>query len=74
MTGKSNFDISEAIILHFVNLLKGRCRFTQFALLTKFSVLKNLLRFLAPYSFIGDFEFIKLIRRDTSMRQLMLDC
>lgn len=57
MTGKSNFDISEAIILHFVELLKGRCRFAQFALLTKFSVLRNLFRFLAPHSYIGDFEF-----------------
>lgn len=57
MTGKSNFDISEAIILRFVNLLMGHCRFAQFALLTKFSVLKNLIRFLASHPCIGDFEF-----------------
>ncbi|MCA1635296.1 MAG: hypothetical protein LC802_16795 [Acidobacteria bacterium] len=60
MTGKSNFDISEAIILHFVDLLKEHCRIAQFALLTKFSVLRNLLQFLSPYSYIGDFEFHRI--------------
>ncbi len=60
MTGKSNFDISEAIILHFVSLLKDRCRSVQFALLTKFSVVRNLVQFLAPHASIGDYEFHKI--------------
>ncbi len=60
MTGKSNFDISEAIILRFVGLLKDRCRSAQFALLTKFSVVRNLVQFLAPHDFIGDYEFHRI--------------
>lgn len=60
MTGKANFDISEAIILHFVQLLRGRCKSVQFALLTKFSVVKNLLAFLTPDAQVGDFEFYKI--------------
>jgi hypothetical protein len=60
MTGKSNFDISEAIILHFVGLLKDRCCSVQFALLTKFSVVRNLIQFLASHTFIGDYEFHRI--------------
>lgn len=60
MTGKANFDISEAIILRFVNLLKERCELVQFALLTKFSVLKNLMKYLSRHSCIGDFEFHRI--------------
>lgn len=60
MTGKSNFDISEAIILHVVSLLKERCRSAQFALLAKFSVIRNLMQFLAPHAFIGDYEYHRI--------------
>ena len=60
MTGKANFDISEAIIIHFVCLLRGRCRKARFALLTKFSVARNLLEFLSTDSQTGDFEFHKI--------------
>lgn len=57
MTGKSNFDISEAIILHLIALLRGRCRSAQFALLTKFSVVRSLMSFLTPCRSVGDYEF-----------------
>jgi hypothetical protein len=58
LTGKSNFDISEAIILRFVRILKD-CRFVQFAILSKFSVLRNLILFLSD-SRIGNFEYHKI--------------
>lgn len=60
MTGKSNFDISEAIILHFVSLLKEHCKSAQFAMLAKFSVLRNLIQFLSPNPYIGDYEFHRI--------------
>ena len=60
MTGKANFDISEAIIMHLVRLLKDRCRRVQFAMLVKFSVMRNILELLASDSRVGDFEFYKI--------------
>lgn len=60
LTGKANFDISEAIILRFVSFLQRRCRRAQFALLGKFTVLRNLLQFLARHSNIGDFEYHRI--------------
>jgi hypothetical protein len=59
LTGKSNFDISEAIILQFVRILKD-CKTVQFAMLAKFSVLRNLILFLSESSSVGDFEFHKI--------------
>lgn len=59
LTGKSNFDISEAIILQFVRLLK-EYKSVQFAMLAKFSVLRNLILFLSKVPNIGDFEFHKI--------------
>lgn len=59
LTGKSNFDISEAIILQFVRNLKD-CKTVQFAVLAKFSVLRNLILFLSESPNIGDFEFHKI--------------
>lgn len=59
LTGKSNFDISEAIILQFVRTLKD-CKSVQFAMLAKFSVLRNLILFLSGTPAIGDFEFHKI--------------
>lgn len=56
LTGKSNFDISEAIIFHFVNLLKT-CRLAQFALLAKFTVLRNILKLAGQWPRAGGFEF-----------------
>jgi len=60
MTGKSNFDISEAIIIQFVSLLKEHCKSAQFAMLAKFSVLRNLIQFLSTHSHIGDYEFHRI--------------
>jgi len=60
MTGKANFDISEAIILRFVSHLKGRCRQAQFAVLGKFTVLRNLMQFLAKDSMVGEFEYHRI--------------
>ncbi len=59
ITGKSNFDISEAIILHFVNILMTYdC--VQFAVLGKFTVLRNLLQFIGHWPHVGDFEFHRI--------------
>ncbi|MCA1566781.1 MAG: hypothetical protein LC803_14280 [Acidobacteria bacterium] len=60
LTGKANFDVSEAIILRFVSFLQGRCHRAQFALLGKFTVLRNLLQFLARHPNIGDFEYQRI--------------
>jgi hypothetical protein len=60
MTGKANFDISEAIILRFVSHLKGRCRRAQFAVLGKFTVLRNLMQFLAKDPTVGEFEYHRI--------------
>lgn len=60
VTGKSNFDISEGIIIHLVNLLRHRCRFAQFALLTKFTVLRNLVQYFKSDAQVGNFEFHKI--------------
>ena len=59
MTGKSNFDICEAIILHLVRILSDHSA-VQFALLAKFSVVRNLIQFLKQCPNIGEFEFHKL--------------
>lgn len=58
-TGKANFDISEAIILHLIDLLKD-AKLVQFALLGKFTVLRNLMRFLSSNPRVGDFEFHRI--------------
>lgn len=59
LTGKSNFDISEAIILHLIGLVSGYTA-VQFALLGKFTVVRNLMQFLGHDSDIGDFEFHRI--------------
>jgi hypothetical protein len=59
LTGKANYDISEAIILHFVSLLK-ECEFVQFALLGKFKVLRNLVEFIGSMLHVGNFEFHRI--------------
>lgn len=59
LTGKSNFDIAEAVILHIFNMLSA-CRNIQFALLVKFSVATNLLKFLGKSADVGDFEFHRI--------------
>lgn len=59
MTGKSNFDISEAIILHLVNLLMAY-EFVEFAMLAKFTVLRNLIRFIGGRPHVGNFEFYRI--------------
>jgi hypothetical protein len=59
LTGKSNFDISEAVILQFVRLLQD-CKAVQLALLAKFSVLRNLILYLSDSPTIGGFEFHKI--------------
>ncbi len=58
-TGKANFDISEAIILHLIEVLKN-AKLVQFALLGKFIVLRNLLQFLRAKTQVGDFEFHRI--------------
>lgn len=57
LTGKSNFDVSEAIILRLVNLLSRECKVAQFALLVKFSVVRSLLQYFEGQPLIGDFEY-----------------
>ncbi len=59
LTGKANFDIAEAIILHLLALTRS-CRSVQFALLVKFTVARNLLLFLGHEPQIGDFEFHRI--------------
>jgi hypothetical protein len=59
MTGKANFDISEAIILHFISLLRGRA-VVQFAMLGKFTVLRNLIQFIGGEPNVGGFEFHRI--------------
>jgi len=59
LTGKANFDIAEAIILHLLTVTRAY-RSVQFALLVKFSVARNLLLFLERDSQIGDFEFHRI--------------
>lgn len=59
LTGKANFDIAEAIILHLLTVL-AECRTVDFVLLTKFTVARNLLRFLGPLPQIGDFSFRRI--------------
>lgn len=59
LTGKSNFDISEAIILHLVRMLSDY-NSAQFALLVKFSVLRNLMHFLRQCPNIGRYEFHRI--------------
>ncbi len=58
-TGKANFDISEGIILHLVDLLRD-IRLVQFAFLGKFTVLRNLMRFLRSNRNVGGFEFHRI--------------
>lgn len=58
-TGKANFDIAEAIILHLLTVLTA-CRTVDFVLLTKFTVVRNLLRFLGPLPQVGDFSFHRI--------------
>jgi hypothetical protein len=58
-TGKANFDISEAIILHLVGIVK-HAELAQFALLGKFTVLRNLIQFLSSEPNVGDFEFHRI--------------
>jgi hypothetical protein len=59
LTGKANFDIAEAIILHLLTVLAG-CRTVDFVLLTKFTVARNLLRFLGALPQVGDFAFYRI--------------
>jgi hypothetical protein len=59
LTGKANFDISEAIILHLANILKT-CHLAQFAFLGKFTILRNLIQFIGPSPYVGDFEYHKI--------------
>lgn len=59
LTGKANFDLSEAIILHLVNVVQDYAS-VQFALLVKFTVLRNLLLFVGHLPRIGDFEFHRI--------------
>jgi hypothetical protein len=59
LTGKANFDISEAIILHLVELLAD-VRLAQFAFLGKFTVLRNLMRFLRVKRNVGCFAFHRI--------------
>jgi hypothetical protein len=59
LTGKANFDISEAIVLHFVELL-ANVRLAHFAFLGKFTVLRNLMRFLRVKRNVGGFEFHRI--------------
>jgi hypothetical protein len=59
LTGKANFDIAEAIILHLLTVL-AECRMVDFVLLTKFTVARNLLRFLGQLPQIGDFSFRRI--------------
>lgn len=58
-TGKANFDISEAIILHLVDILKN-AQNAQFALLGKFTVIRNLIQFLRSDPRVGEFEFHRI--------------
>jgi len=58
-TGKANYDISEAIILHLVRLLE-HCELVQFALLGKFKVLRNLMEFVGKKPGVGNFEFHRI--------------
>lgn len=58
-TGKANFDISEGIILHLIDLL-ATAEFVQFAFLGKFTVLRNLMQFFSWNPNIGDFEFHRI--------------
>jgi len=58
-TGKSNYDIAEAIVLHVFDMARV-FRSVQFALLVKFSVATNLLQFLGKYPHVGCFEFHRI--------------
>lgn len=60
MTGKANFDISEAIILRLISHFKGRCRQAQFAILGKFTVLRNLMQLLAKDPAVSAFEYHRI--------------
>ncbi len=59
LTGKSNFDLAEAIILHLIGITR-RYRLVQFALLAKFTVLRNIMQLLGHTTGIGDFEYQKI--------------
>ena len=59
LTGKANYDTAEAILLHLIGLVRP-LRVTDFALLVKASVVRNLLTFLGQESWIGDFEFHRI--------------
>lgn len=59
LTGKSNYDIAEAIVLHIFEMVRT-FRSAQFALLVKFSVATNLLQFLGKYPHVGCFEFHRI--------------
>ena len=59
LTGKANFDLSEAIILHIIAMVQDYLS-VQFALLTKFTVLRNLLSFIGYVPRVGDFEFHRI--------------
>lgn len=62
LTGKANFDIAEAIILHLITLTRPY-RATDFALLVKATVARNLLTFLGEEPWIGDFGFHRIDAR-----------
>jgi hypothetical protein len=59
LTGKANYDIAEAIILHLI-AMTAAFRSVQFALLVKFSVVRNLLHYLGHDPRIGGFEFHRI--------------
>lgn len=59
LTGKANFDIAEAVILHLLTAL-AECHTVDFVLLTKFTVARNLIRFLGHLPQVGDFAFYRI--------------
>jgi len=59
LTGKSNYDIAEAVVLHLFEMMRT-FRSAQFALLVKFSVATNILQFLGKHPHVGCFEFHRI--------------